>query len=323
MRYSDVPDKIIRRLAKKKNIDGIWGKDREEIINLIIAAGYQDDLEYLNEQLMFSGRISGLTLERAIEKFPDDVSDKDKFIKKLIDNKYIPNDAITRKRWYPVLEDKPQISGISVDGDTVFIQTVIRKTGSYMNGYHERRPTEYAYTVVIVIHFTNQLIEYRCAATSVRFYKNFICSILGYSKVPPFDTLTKLTPEEARLVKEHLNASYSTELISIPSTVGTITFTRANGNVDLDTDRVALSFKEAISSLNYPTNDQINVMCNLDDFADTVTGVENPISFEINLKNGSLKFTNSSIVTQAAIDHIIDAIFKIAYVDKQEKSAII
>ncbi|MDT2194840.1 hypothetical protein [Paenibacillus larvae] len=83
MKYQDIPEKIIRRFAKQKEIKNLRGKQVEEIIDLLIKADFSSELEYLNDQFSFSGKIGGLIIDKPINEFP--VKDENRFIENLIE----------------------------------------------------------------------------------------------------------------------------------------------------------------------------------------------------------------------------------------------
>ncbi|TKH43057.1 hypothetical protein C1I60_16185 [Paenibacillus terrae] len=319
-KFTEIPDKLVRQLAKIKEIKGIRGKEIEEIEQEIIKAGHESDLEYLNDQLAFTGKISGLIIEKPIDAFPEDASNAANFITRLKENKLIPNDVSKQKNWFVEYNDEIKICGIKIEEESVFISTVEKKISTYQTGWNKRSPNEYAYFASLVFHFTNQLIEYRCPVTSVNKYKKFALNILGLNEKVECARLTKLTPADARKVKENLKGSYTSEQISIPFSVGSITFTRGKSSVDLDIDPLMVIMKQALNDVNVPTDDKLDVVCKLDDFIDQRTKVELPFSFEINLKSGGLKF-KSGTITQGTIDHVVEAIIKVAFLDKQQDLA--
>lgn len=316
--YKYIPDKVIRKFAKIKELTNLRGKEIEEIIRLLIEKGYENELNYLNDQFAFSGKIGGLIIEKSIDPFPDEVNDQKKFVSSLIQRKLIPIDGPLKKEWFIDYNDSIQICGIKVEEETVFISTVERRVGSHQTGWNQRGTNEYAYFSTIVLHFENNLIEYRCPITYVTKYKKFVMiELLGMKSIENCERLTKLTAEDAKKVKDDLNAIISSEHILTPCGVGSIKFISSNATVDLEKDQHMELIRTAFKGINLPTDDKADVVCHLENFVDPRTKVSLPFSFEINLKTGGLKF-NSSIVTQSAIDHVVDSIVKVSFKDKEE-----
>ncbi|AGN89338.1 hypothetical protein IBBPl23_23 [Paenibacillus phage phiIBB_P123] len=320
MKYQDIPEKIIRRFAKQKEIKNLRGKQVEEIIDLLIKADFSSELEYLNDQFSFSGKIGGLIIDKPINEFP--VKDENRFIENLIEKNLIINDALNEKKWVIRYDDNIQICGITLDGQSVFLRTVERRTNTYSTGWNNKGQNDYAYFSSIIIHFSNQVIEYRCPITYVNKYQKFILPLQGYesSKVESM-RLTKLSPTDAENVKTKLKATYSATHISTPSSVGSIKFTSSNSTIDLATDTNMQKIMTALGGV-VPTDDHLDVVCYLPDYIDPRTKLSLPFSFEINMKSGGLKFLGSSLVTQSAIDHVVEAIIQVSYIDKLDNSMV-
>ncbi|MEJ9219409.1 hypothetical protein P4H46_14615 [Paenibacillus glucanolyticus] len=85
----------------------------------------------------------------------------------------------------------------------------------------------------------------------------------------------------------------------------------------MENDKFAADLKAFLEERNFPPDDRMDVTVHMAQFKDIVTGVELPITFDINIKSGSFKF--STVVTQSAIDHFVETIVQVCYINKQKK----
>lgn len=57
----------------------------------------------------------------------------------------IINDALNEKKWVIRYDDNIQICGITLDGQSVFLRTVERRTNTYSTGWNNKGQNDYAY----------------------------------------------------------------------------------------------------------------------------------------------------------------------------------
>lgn len=315
-KYFKIPDKVIRKLAKAKEIKNIRGKDIIDIIDAIEEAGHSDDLMHLQMEFSFTKSSGGLIIERPLEPYPEETNTPEKFLRRLIEHQLIPENFQIRIHWQPALDDRIRVCGAYRDGNVVFLNLVQRKFSTRKTGWEGSIVEPYADIIPVVIHFgENNFIEYRSSQlTSV---KPFILDILGYTGEIPFEIITKVTNSDASDIKATLDAIYSSEHLALPSTVGSIRLNSSKGKYDLENDAFAIELRKFLLSHNYPADDRMDVTCHMAHFRDPITNVELPITFDINIKSGGFKF--STVVTQAAIDHIVETIVRVCYLNKQQK----
>lgn len=311
-----IPDRILRALAKSKKIKGIYGKDLREIANLVIKEGFESELNHLAKQFAFTKNMGGFTIDRPLIKFPDELNTPEKFIKSLIEREVIPLDGLKKITWETKYEADLKICGISCDGDTVFINTVQKKTSNRKKGWNNVVVDEYAYIVPLAVHFGNEFIEYRCSLTQLGKFEAFVYKLLNLEGDIQCHRLTKVTKAEAEAIKTYLQAGFSSEHIGLPSTLGSIKFHSSRGSVDLANDEVTGKIKGFIKELDLPTDDTLDVTCHIEAFRESFSGILIPVTFEINLKTGGIKFTSHNI-PQSFIDHIFDAIIQVCFIKKQ------
>lgn len=318
MDMSYIPDRILRTLAKAKKVKGIHGRDMKEIAELIIKEGYESEINYLAKQFAFTKNMGGFTIDRPLLKFPEDLNTPEKFIRSLVEREMIPVDGVKKINWETRYEADLKICGILHDGDTVFINTVQKRTTNRKKGWNNVVVDEYAYIVPLAIHFGNEFIEYRCSLTQLGKFEAFVYRLLNLKEDVQCERLTKVTKTEAEAIKTYLQAGFSSEHIGLPSTLGSIKFHSSRGSVDLANDEVTGKIKEFIKELDLPTDDTLDVTCHIEEFKEGFSGILFPVTFEINLKTGGIKFTSHHI-TQSVIDHIFDAIIQVCFIRKQTK----
>lgn len=315
-KYLIIPETLIRKLAKANNVKEIHGKPIIDIVSQIIDSGYGNKLNHLLNQVAFTRNVGGFTVVKPRVPFPETVSSPDKFIKILIERELVPPDALTRVNWETKYDDSLRICGLLVEGNTVFINTVQKKTANRKNGWNRTVSDDYAFIVPIAIHFGNETIEYRCALSQLNLFESFVHDLVGISVDAETDRLTRLTKNEAEELKKFMQANFSSEHIGLPSTVGSIEF-HAKNKYDLANDQTLIDIKKKLAELNLPSNDYLSVHCNLQEFLDPYTGITLPLTFEIFIKAGGIKF-KSTHVTQLMIDNIYEAIIRI-FLSRQEK----
>ncbi|PUA40362.1 hypothetical protein C8Z91_04455 [Paenibacillus elgii] len=312
--YSKIPDKIIRKLAKARGIKKLNGREISDIINAIIQEGHLNDLNHLVKEFAFTKNSCGLVIERPLTPFSDLVNTPEKFIKSLLESELIPHNFRQLMNWQTEFDDSIRICGIYQEGNSVFINTVKKKYHKVKNGWNNTTVSSYADFIPVAIHFENFLLEYRTTTTYLADVKEFILDLLFYEGDVKFDILTKVTSADANKIKVLLQAKYSSEEIALPATVGSFKLTSSRGAHDLENDALAIKFRDFLHENSLPSDDRMVVTCHLEEFEDRVTGVKFPVTFDINIKTGSIKF--SSIVTQGVIDHVVDAIITVCFLEK-------
>ncbi|MBY7736264.1 hypothetical protein MJ749_13210 [Paenibacillus polymyxa] len=315
-KYFQIPEKVIRKLAKVKEVKNIRGKDIVDIIDAIEAAGHTDDLIHLQMEFSFTKNKGGLIIERPLSPFPKESDTPEKFLKRLVEREVIPSNFQSRIHWQPTLDDTIKICGAYRDANVVFLNIVQRKFSTRKSGWGGSIVEPYADVAPVVIHFEeNIFIEYR--TSQLTNIKPFILDLLGYQGEIPFEKITKVTNADANAIKATLQAIYSSEQLALPSTVGSIRLNSSKGKYDLENDAFVAELRKFLLSHNFPADDRMDVTCHMAQFKDPITGVELPITFDINIKSGGFKF--STVVTQSAIDHIVDTIVRVCYINKQQK----
>jgi|HigsolmetaAR204D_1030405.scaffolds.fasta_scaffold01682_9 hypothetical protein len=315
--FANISDKILHQFAKISKVS-YWGKEREEIIASLIEAGHQDKLEYLDAQFQYSGSATGLTICKPEAVFPKKSETAEAFINSLIEEKYITRDMLG-KEWEPPLKPQIQICGIKQDGSDVYLKLVEEKISRQKQGYGSRA-SSYAHFTAVVIHFgdgSDQVIEVRCAHTYRKSYVEYVMRLLGFVEPYKWYSLTTPTKEEAKQIASLLSAGLASTHVAIPSTVGSVKF-HAKKGVDLWQDQTFGAMMTAIKKLGLPTDDTMEETCNFT-FQDPVTGVKFDVTFEMNLKTGSFKFTKG--VSEKVIETVLDAFIKVCYIQRQQKMA--
>ncbi|MFU1797795.1 hypothetical protein ACM1RC_28285 [Paenibacillus azoreducens] len=315
--YTKVPETIVRKLAKVKGIKKLNGKEKSEIVGEIVKAGHKGDLEHLASEFAFTKSNCGLIIERMLEPFQKEADTPEKFIKLLLEREKISRDSLTKVNWEVDFDDNIKICGILQVGDVVYLNTVQRRYSSSRSGWDGSTTNSYADIIPVAIHFGNSIIEYRTTPTYYGNVKKFVLDLLEYKEGSNMDveTLTKVTAKDANAIKALLQASYSSEHIALPSTIGSVRLNSSRGTNDLENDELAIKIRKFFEENQLPSNDRMDVTCHLHEFEDRVTKITFPVTFDINIKSGNLKF--KSLVTQSVIDHVFDAIVAVCFINKQ------
>lgn len=311
--YDNIPETFIRSFAHRVEVK-TRGREIEEILSECIEKGHTDELQHLANQFQFAGAKTGLTICKPDSEFPEKSVTADKFIQTLISEKYISLEKMGQE-WQPELRPEIQICSIVQDGSDVFIKLVEGKQTTHRNGYG-KRPGYYAHFTSVVIHFGDQVIEVRCAHSYRQTYVEYIMRLLGYAEPYKWHSWTTVTKEEAKMISALLSADLVSTEISLPSTVGSIRFTadRSQNRVDLRNDETYSKIVAAIKDLDIPADDT-NDECGEFVYREPVSGLEMPVSFEINIKQGGFKFLKP--VTEGIINTVIEAFIQVCYVQKQ------
>ncbi|WP_410770956.1 hypothetical protein [Fontibacillus sp. BL9] len=315
--YDKVPQTIVRKLAKAKNLKKLNGKSKEEIIDDLIQSGHKNDLDYLATEFAFTKSSCGLIIERMLEPFPEEANTPEKFIKLLLEREKISTDSLSKLNWELQYDDNVRICGILHVGDVIYLNTVQRKYTSVKSGWNGSTTNSYADIIPVAIHFSNSIIEYRTTPTYYANVKKFVLDLLEYKEDSNIEceTLTKVTTTDANAIKTLLQANYSSEHIALPSTVGSVRLNSSRGTYDLENDELAIKIRKFFEENQLPSDDRMDVTCHLDEFEDRTTKITFPVTFDINIKSGSIKF--KSLVTQSVIDHVFDAIVTVCFLNKQ------
>ncbi|AET60285.1 hypothetical protein HPL003_17705 [Paenibacillus terrae HPL-003] len=279
-----------------------------------VEAGHEEDLNHLASEFAFTKSSCGLIIEKPLTPFAEEINSPEKLIKLLVERKLIPHNFRGLVNWQTDYDDKVRICGFYQEGDTVFINTVQRRYTKIKNGWNGTTTSAYADFIPVAIHFDNCLLEFRTTTTYFANVKSFIMELLLYEGDFKYETLTKLTNKDANRIKALLQAGFSSEEIAIPSTVGTFKWTSSKGKYDLENDLLIAKFKQFLRDNSLPSDDRMVVTVHLEEYEDEVTKVKFPVTFNINIKSGSIKF--NSVVTQGVIDHVVDAIIKVTYIEK-------
>jgi hypothetical protein len=309
--YLNIPSKYIKKLAKLNKVKHI-GRDLDEIITDLINGGFQSHLDHLDKQFQFTG--NNMSLYKPDNNFPKKSSTAKGFIKTLIDEKVI-NSSQLGQEWQPPLTEQIRLCSINVDGSDVYLKMVERKSSVRKTGW-KRGADYYAYVTSAVIHFSDQVIELRCAYTERKKYEGFIMNLMGFATPYKGRYTTIVSKEEAKQMCDILSAGLSSTQIAIPSTVGSMVF-NGKKNVNLRDDDIFSKIKDAITNVvGLPTDDTMDETCYFN-FIDPVTNIEIDVSFEVNLKNGGFKFTKE--VTELVYEHVMEAYIYICYILKQKE----
>ncbi|GBF71945.1 hypothetical protein PA598K_00173 [Paenibacillus sp. 598K] len=314
--YFSIPESMVRKLAKLKGIKS-YGKSIEEIVSALLEAGYNKELEHLRKQFAFTKNIGGFTIDKIKSRFPEAINSPEKFVRLLIERELIPPDALEKINWRIRYDDNIRICGILIDGQSVFINTVQRRTANRKNGWDEIIVDEYAYIVPFAIHFSSEAIEYRCSPGQLKKFEPFVKDLLLIQNEITKDRITHVTKSEAEEIKDMMKATYSSEQVDFPSSVGSIKFNSAKGTIDLANDQTLIEIKKKLKEINLPSDDTAYVVCHIEKFTDSVSGLEFSVTFEINVKTGEFKFL-TKVVTQLVIDNIFEALIKV-FLKRQSK----
>lgn len=316
-KYTNISDRVLSDFASNVKV-ATRGREREEILSDLLSAGHEKKLQYLDRQFRFSGTASGLTICKPEVPFPEIASTAEMFVEKLISERHI-NRNMLGKEWEPELRPEIQICGIEKDGADVYLKLVEEKSTTQKQGYGSR-PSTYAHFSAVVIHFgdgKDQVIEVRCAHTYRKAYVEYVMKLLGFGQPYKWHSLTTPTREEAKEIASLLSAGLTSTHLAIPSTVGSLKFNGSKG-VDLRNDKTFGEIVTAINKLGLPTDDTMEETGAFT-FEDPETRIKIKVTFEINLKTGSFKFTKG--VTEKVIETVLDAFIKVCYLQRQTSAA--
>ncbi|MGE6365213.1 hypothetical protein ACQKD9_15675 [Bacillus paramycoides] len=284
-------------------------RGKEEVIAELIEKDKKNELDYLSNNFEYASKY--FTLCKTDRNFPDSSNTVDKFIGKLITERYITRENVG-KEWQPSLSENIKICGIKVDGVTVYLKLVeSRKTTiPSQDGYGTMQAFRAKYTVA-VIHFNNEepMIELRCSLTEQQKYISYIMSILGFAK-PHTDwhTIPKLTKPIVSRLYEILRAGVASRHISLPTSVGSVQFNGKKG-VDLNGDQTYTAMLKAFAGLNIPTDDTMDESCYFT-YQDPVSGLEYEATVQIDIKNSFFAF--NSKVPDFVIKHVMEGIWAVS-----------
>ncbi|UJA34265.1 hypothetical protein [Bacillus velezensis] len=311
MKFRSVPVTTIRKLAMKNNIKH-RGKDIEDVIDELIENGHKDKLDYLQQQYTFAG--TNLTLIKTEDDFPESCKTSDDFLNKIIKDGHIRKDQINHQ-WEPKLRPGIHICAIQKRNNDVYLKLVVEKTAVRKKGYTTIEESYASYTTV-VIHFSDQVIELRCAFTDRKKFAEYLMKMMGFGEsYDKWFSLTKTTKLEAVKISNLLSAGLVSTRINIPSSVGALRI-MAKKQIDLRVDRTYSKLKEVISEhANLPVDDIFDEVCEFT-ITDPVAEIEIPASFEIKLKKEGFKFNNS--VPEIVYEQVIEAFIRVNYLDKEK-----
>lgn len=307
--YNNIAEGYVRTLAYKSGVKS-RGRQKDEIVNDLKAKGSTYELDYLDKQFQFAGSATGLTICRPDHDFPHKSKTAEDFINMLVQEKHIKKDQIGEE-WRVGFSPDIQICCVVQDGSDVFIKLVEGKQ-STLNGWYSKQQNNYPHFTSLVIHFGPGLIELRCAHSYRDTFVEYIMKLMGFAQPYKWHSWTMVTKEQAKRISSLLQANLVSTEILLPSTVGSIRFTAdrsdKNKKVNLRNDPTLGAIVDKMNELDLPTDDTNDEVCDFD-FTDPVTGIEFPVSFEINIKKGGFKFLKP--VTEAIINHVLDAFIKV------------
>jgi hypothetical protein len=311
--YLNIPSKYIKKLAKANKVTHS-GRDINDVISDLVKEGLKDKLEYLDNQFRFTS--NNLSICKPDSIFPKKSSTAEEFIKTLISEKVINTNMINNE-WQPPLSESIKLCSVAVDGSDIYLKMAERKSSVRKTGWR-KEPDYYAYVTSAVIHFSDQVIELRCAYSDRNKYAGFIMKLMGFPEPYKWTYTTIVTKDEAKQMCDMLSAGLSSTQIAIPSTVGSMRF-NGKKNINLRDDVTFSKIKNAITEVvGLPTDDTMDETCFFK-FEDPVTKIEIDVSFEVNLKNGGFKFTKE--VTEKVYEHVLEAYIYVCYVLKQNTLA--
>ncbi|WWB86923.1 hypothetical protein V5F90_03390 [Priestia aryabhattai] len=305
-----VPTTIIRKFAMQNKVKH-RGRDIEEVLEELVQNNLKDKLEYLEKQYVFSG--SNLTLIKTDDKFPGSSKNSSGFIKKLIHEGYIQAHQVNNQ-WEPSLRPAIQICAVEHIGNDVYLKLVEEKRSLRKQGYRRPYYEGYASYTTIVIHFSNQVVQLRCAYTDRKKYASYVMKLLGLGEAyDKWHTLSSVTKDEAVEISKMLSAGLKATQINIPSSVGALKFF-GKKDIDLRADKNYSKLKEVIEKhAELCIDDVFDETCEFV-FKDPKAGIDIPASFEINLKNGGFKFNN--VVPDVVYEQVIEAFVHVNYTSK-------
>lgn len=306
--YNKIPDTYIRKLAKTKGLP-VRGIEIRTMISELTKKGHVKALEYLENQFRFAEGTTSLTICRPDEQFPTKSNTPEKFVQTLLKEKWITEEQVNSE-WQPKLKDSIQLCGLYLDGNDVYVKMVVAQEQNRRVDY-DTEVFRYAKYAAAIIHFASGVIEIRCGFSERDDYTKFLMKAMGFGP-KKWHSLTRVTKKEAQAISAMLKGGLASEQIAIQSNVGSLRF-NAKRNVDLQNDPAYQILKSAIEAAGYSTDDTMDETFNFD-FLDPQTGILVPISIVINLKKGGLRFKGA--VTQAAIEHVLEAFVNVLYVSR-------
>ncbi|EWG12708.1 hypothetical protein [Cytobacillus firmus] len=308
--YLNIPSKYIKKLAKANKVLHS-GREINDVISDLIEQGHKEKLEYLENQFRFTS--SNLSIFKPDSNFPTKSATAEKFIETLISERVVEQNKINTE-WQPALSEHIKLCSVAVDGSDVYLKMVERKSSVRKTGWR-KEPDYYAYVTSAVIHFSDKVIELRCAYSDRKKYAGFIMKLMGFPEPYKWTYTTIVTKEEAKQMCDILSAGLSSTQIAIPSTVGSMRF-NGKKNINLRNDDTFSKIKNAITQVvGLPTDDTMDETCFFK-FEDSVTEIEIDVAFEVNLKNGGFKFTKE--VTEKVYEHVLEAYIYVCYILKQQ-----
>ncbi|WP_199770747.1 hypothetical protein [Brevibacillus laterosporus] len=314
--YSNISEKHIRELAKINKIS-YRGKEIDDITKELIQNDHGNKLEYLNRQFRYAGTAVGLTICKPEANFPDKSKTADLFIRKLITERHITINQLGTE-WQPQLSPEIQICSIEQDDNDVYLKLVEQKSTTRKSGY-STIPSTYAHFTSAVVHFSDGVIEVRCAYTYRKSYVEYLMRLLGFAEPFKWHSLTTPTKEEAREISEMLSAGLCSTHVQIPTpSVGSLMFNAQKG-IDLRDDETFIRMVSAIGELGIPTDDTVEETCNFD-FEDPKTKIKISVTFVMDIRNGIFKFKKG--VTEAVIETVMDAFILVCHIRRQSQQEV-